>query len=200
MQKITLLNSRKALKNHINKQKLLLMGLEDQYQPITSKIENVTQEIKEIKELLPLQLENGKVIQVATPRQNNQLSDKEKELWRRIENIKNTRKEKGTLRLSENQGDTRIYYIGDRLVSINNNLVLRSIDGLELKLNEGLIELFFLSTPDASKFDVEDIRNYKNFIRGLGLNLNMGTQKQKIIETKRHSAEQVRGQGLAAIR
>jgi hypothetical protein len=198
---VHLINARYALKNNISKHRLMKLNLEEQYEPVTSRIENVSEELKQISGTLEnLKLDNGKTLQLQSSKNEHDLSDSEKQLWTKITNMKNSKKEKGTLRLSEVKGDNRIYQIGDRLVAINNNLVIKTIDGEELKLNNGLVELFFKSNPDPSIFNLDDIKKYNDFIKGMGLTINNNTQKQKIISTKRMSAPPTaKGDGIAVI-
>lgn len=176
-QKIALLNTRNVLRNNINKHKLAMLGMESQYLPIINKLE----ELKET--MLAIELPNGKTLEIEQPKLEYQISDNDKILWEKIKNMKKGKKENGTLRFSEVRGENRIYQIGDRLLAINNNLFLTNIDGSQLKLNEGLIELFFNPTPNPDLYNNDDVAIYKEFINDLGLKLNENTTKQSSIKS-----------------
>jgi len=190
-----LINSRNALKNEINKQKYIRLGIEKYWEPVTSQIieqtgkvseavTEVKEELGKIKDTLAIELPNGKQLEINQPKVENELTEEEKELWDKIVNIRNSRKENGTLRLAEIKGNTRIYTIGDRLLALNNNLVLTNVKGAFLKLNNGLAELFFKAEPDYSKFTNDDVKSYRKYLSDIGITVNLKTNKQKYINTK----------------
>jgi len=176
----SLINSRKALKNNIQKRKFALLGLEEQYTPILNKLEEVKESIQSI-ELPNFGQDSGKLLEIEKAKEKDNMTTEERDLWTKIRNFSPTTKENGTLRLSEVRDKTRLYQLGDRSLALNNNLILESTDGVALKLNDGLIELFFKNQPDANIFTTEDVKDYKKFISDLGIRLNKATKKQRII-------------------
>ncbi len=154
-------SARKALQNSIKKYRLKQLGIEEQTNPLLLALEKI-------------QLPNGQDVEMEQPLAPDEVPEE----WKELKKIRNAKKEKGTLRFIEEKEGSRIYETGGKLFVVNNNMLLKNSEGKSVQLNSGLIELFFKSTPDETKYSHEDVKAYREFISDSGLILNLETQKQ----------------------
>ena len=179
-----LINVRNNVKNEISRRKHERLNLLESFEPLSTLItEPITKKLDNINNINNTYIitsDDGERINL--PAIKSETTQEEQELWNDILNSNPTRQELGTLRFTSEKNGTRLYRLGDKLLAVNNNLILVNTEGKTIKLNKGLNELFFKSNP--TNYTKEDSENYRNYIKSIGVNLNFNTIKQRAISDK----------------